>query len=929
MFLRTHTVLRVVLASSLAAACAPRPFNYQGKSCDPNVRDCPDGPCSRLEHVCVLPGSFGAPCPCAEELVCDRFGPEPLCVPSFRQLDPPDNQRDLPTPVTLSWSAPEAPGQVFVDLSPSDLFAPEATLALGPLPASQTSLELPEEETHEGVAYHWRVRVVLPLGQFLAVDAPFSFVVQKTPGAFRLDSPAHDSLCVYPAQLVWTPSQDAQRYLLALAREDVFLDHETLPVTTTHFAPQALELDTSYLWQVFAQNSQGEVAAENGPFRFRTGPAIGPPEAARPLAPADAAVTGPSPEFSWDPGASATSYLLLVQRAADAESTVVHQAMLPQERLSYAYDGPALAPDVTYTWQVVAANCYGNTPLGEVRTFVIGYRPSPFSLVAPEDGSLALLPPVHLAWTNPEGELSFRVQLAKEESFTAPTWQDVLPADTTQVSAGTVESGETYYWRVLAENAVGQRTSETFEFSLLPGPAPFELSSPAHRAVLVSRTPSFEWQPATHAESYHLRLWRQGPEPPQLVLDRDLDDTSFVLASVEIFTDANAGDFTALPGSPLIDLGSYRGAAERDADGTLVDVGAYGGPEPFPSAGPVTGCTAGQPNPLTESGYALYSEDYFNLAAALHHYVRADGQCSATPCFLSIAAAVAAVPATPEGSVRVVVEDSATYGQVLGIEKIVPTGHRFVLEAAPGQSPTVPGIAVASRTIVRGLVIAPAAENVVAYHAESESNLLERCVVTGSYGELGTNWHGGVRLRLSQNEVRHNLICGNTTGVRLHAWGSENYIHNNLIVGNQSGVEIYNHNAGNTVSNNTFSSMQRDIFIGDNTGVDNHIFDNAFAKTSGYAVLTTAQPSCAANLQGAVFAYNVYHRVTDAKLVSHCGVERDLGSWQEATSLDLTSREVQDALAPGAEYVWQVEAHNRIAGTPSTNGPSTFTTRSE
>jgi len=60
-----------------------------------------------------------------------------------------------------------------------------------------------------------------------------------------------------------------------------------------------------------------------------------------------------------------------------------------------------------------------------------------------------------------------------------------------------------------------------------------------------------------------------------------------------LFTDAPNGDFTPGAGSPVVDAGNPLPQYD-DVDGTTSDVGAWGGPDPFPFVGPVA-CGATQP----------------------------------------------------------------------------------------------------------------------------------------------------------------------------------------------------------------------------------------------------------------------------------------------------------------------------------------------
>jgi len=222
------------------------------------------------------------------------------------------------------------------------------------------------------------------------------------------------------------------------------------------------------------------------------------------ISPTDNAATNDNtPTFAWAGAIGAVKYELWVDNDADFSSpeirenvfTVTHT--LPDEN--------ALADD-TYSWRVRAFRA-DNTELGwsPTWTFVIDTQ-VPGSPQLREPGNNVELNTLQttFAWTEPEPNVTYGIQIDDEVSFAPPYVHDNSGIRENSYTYLFPHNG-TYYWRVQAFDRAGNASGWSDNYKLIiraPLRAP-TLSAPADGAITSDNTPTFGWAEG-NADNYRL-----------------------------------------------------------------------------------------------------------------------------------------------------------------------------------------------------------------------------------------------------------------------------------------------------------------------------------------------------------------------------------------------------------------------------------------
>ncbi len=165
--------------------------------------------------------------------------------------------------------------------------------------------------------------------------------------------------------------------------------------------------------------------------------------------------------------------------------------------------GP-LSPATTYYWRVVAKN-NGGSASSETWFFTTGVPPAQPVLLLPGNGSTGVTTPA-LSWSAASGAVSYDVYFGA--SSPPPL---VATTTATTYAPGPVGSGTTYYWQVVAKNAIGTMSSSVWSFTAAVA-APV-LVSPANGASDVSLSPVLMWNASAGAGSYDVYFGTQAWPP--------------------------------------------------------------------------------------------------------------------------------------------------------------------------------------------------------------------------------------------------------------------------------------------------------------------------------------------------------------------------------------------------------------------------------
>ncbi|MFQ6129999.1 MAG: hypothetical protein ACE5OT_04225 [Candidatus Hadarchaeaceae archaeon] len=236
------------------------------------------------------------------------------------------------------------------------------------------------------------------------------------------------------------------------------------------------------------------------------------------ISPAEGARTNDSTlEFKWSGAVGAVKYELWVDNNADFASPEI------RENLSTTmYTPTSELADGTYSWRVLAFRA-DNTELGwsPTWTFAVDTQaPGSPQLLEPENNTELNTLRTTFAWTKPEPNLTYGIQIDDEASFFPPYVYGKSGIRENSYTYLFPHNG-TYYWRVQAFDRAGNASEWSNGYKLIiraPPKAP-TLTTPADGAITNDNTSTFGWA-GGNADNY------------RLLVD---DDSEFSSPEVDVF----------------------------------------------------------------------------------------------------------------------------------------------------------------------------------------------------------------------------------------------------------------------------------------------------------------------------------------------------------------------------------------------------------
>jgi hypothetical protein len=220
-----------------------------------------------------------------------------------------------------------------------------------------------------------------------------------------------------------------------------------------------LSNDTTYYWQVRANNDQGTTYANGGAasyWSFSTQEAPQPPSAFNKIIPQDGATNQPTVlVLDWTDSTGAVSYEYCYDTTDDdACTTWISTGSTSSANLS------GLSNDTTYYWQVRAINdqgtTYANGSASGYWSFSTQATPQPpgaFSKIIPQDGATNQPTVLVLDWTDSTGAVSYEYCYDITDDDACTTW--ISTGSTSSANLSGLSNDTTYYWQVRANNYLG------------------------------------------------------------------------------------------------------------------------------------------------------------------------------------------------------------------------------------------------------------------------------------------------------------------------------------------------------------------------------------------------------------------------------------------------------------------------------------------
>ncbi|MCK5572440.1 MAG: hypothetical protein KAJ12_06750, partial [Bacteroidetes bacterium] len=306
--------------------------------------------------------------------------------------------------------------------------------------------------------------------------------------------------------LSWNPAARADSYALTIATDigftSVVVDDSGL-VGTSYMPDPALAVNTTYYWRVNATNAGG-TSSWSSIWSFTTYPTEPPPPVL--ASPPDGGTgVATSPVLSWNSSLGADTYDLQVSTDGAFDSLLIDAPGITTS----SYTVPVtLDSAAMYYWRVNSTNSGGTSAWSTAWSFTVTGDPPDVPVLAdPVDGEVDIPLSPTMTWNTAGGADTYRLQVSSDSTFSS-THLDTAGVRGTAAGISGLARNTMYYWRLNATNSLGTSGwSEVWSFLTIPEiPAIPTLVSPPDGATDYTDMPTFIWNTAERAVSYHFQL---------------------------------------------------------------------------------------------------------------------------------------------------------------------------------------------------------------------------------------------------------------------------------------------------------------------------------------------------------------------------------------------------------------------------------------
>jgi hypothetical protein len=365
------------------------------------------------------------------------------------------------------------------------------------------------------------------------------------PDSVRLIRPVGGAFDTTRPTFAWTRSSDSgagvARYRLEVSGNAAFsslITSETTAHPDTDVTLSVSLAESVYYWRVLAYDSVSNfraAGAQTESFVIDTG---GPVAFALRSPPHRTETSATTILFSWDTTSDAVSglkeYRLVAARTAAFASLVLDSSTALASSAS-----ATLAGSDTYYWRVIAVDNAGNTRASSIDSTIVVDTAGPNAAVlsAPANFHETSATAITFSWTAAtdtiSGLASQRLQIDTAGSFASPFVDSAVGLGSS--AARTLSANDTYFWRILATDDVGNTTASSSSRILLDTLAPTAppLVNPTAAETTSSPVP-FDWSASADTQSgiagYRLQVDTAGTFL-SLILDRfqPLPDSTLTL----------------------------------------------------------------------------------------------------------------------------------------------------------------------------------------------------------------------------------------------------------------------------------------------------------------------------------------------------------------------------------------------------------------
>ena len=383
--------------------------------------------------------------------------------------------------------------------------------------------------------YYWRVRSKNSNGSQGFSDVWSFRTAMKLPEIPVLALPPSSSINQpVITSLRWNAVSNATSYRLQVSTDSPFkvVVHEDSTIADTSRQVVGLKNNTHYYWIIQAANVAG-TSAYSDVWSFTT--TIGAPITPTLISPSSASVNRPTnATLHWKPIANATAYSIQVATDSPFDVKVYDDSTLTDT----LYQLSNLLYNTKYYWRVSARNIGGSSSFSEVWNFTTMMQPPEIPLLFSPASALTNQPTkTLLCWNSSPGSTVYHIQLALDSPFGTTVFEDSSHADTS-VTISNLKNETKYYWRVRGRNNSGFSAFSTiWNFTtMMAVPNVPSLVFPMNAAGNEPNTLALKWNPALHAQSYHVQVSDDSPFKTIVFEDSTLTDTTMALSPLRAET---------------------------------------------------------------------------------------------------------------------------------------------------------------------------------------------------------------------------------------------------------------------------------------------------------------------------------------------------------------------------------------------------------
>jgi hypothetical protein len=350
----------------------------------------------------------------------------------------------------------------------------------------------------------------------------------QPPNAFNLLTPLDSAVVNIPTpNLTWQATTDSAGGS-GLSKYQLWINGikniDSIPISSTTTAPNAVLAEGSYSWYVKAFDKVGNVRKSTQTRTFFVD--FNPPSTFTIISPAKGdTIKASRPKFVWhqsvDAGSGIKRYVLNVSgQVPDTIATADTSALFP-----------TVLANGAYTWFVAAYDRGNNSKSSDTGNFVINLLPpSVPTLALPSNHSSSLPVLLRMKWYSSLGADTYKVQVSTDSTFNSVFAENKSGLTDTTDSIGTsLSQNMLYYWRVNATNtAATSAWSEVWNFmTIMPVPSLVTIVGPNSMAVLTVDSLVFVWSKGSpNVDKYSLEIFSDSLLTVAALVDSSITDTS-------------------------------------------------------------------------------------------------------------------------------------------------------------------------------------------------------------------------------------------------------------------------------------------------------------------------------------------------------------------------------------------------------------------